>query len=178
MKRPIPSLLLQLAGSDASIGEIRALAEWIRSEGPNALTSAVSRLRNTAQSLAQERNGESSDDAFVGARIDKRNVMLADLANISAPARQVVELLMETGLPMGKAASLLLSALLKHAGEQELRITEQQAKSLPNPTRDFGAWLTALGNIVPFSMILHHATRIRNEYVHKQEPIWPLRERE
>lgn len=150
MAAPWTNLLLQIAGSGLSGSEIRAFAKWVERNGPDHLVEVIERLRNDAS--AQGFNTPPGNRNFVPTSSN----LVMRLENL---------LLTETGIPKRLAAERLVHHL------------ESAGPSPPPYSKNssFEAWLTRISEIIPESVLLYAATKVRNEFVHVSKSDWPLK---
>jgi hypothetical protein len=83
--------------------------------------------------------------------------------------RQVVRLLQfEAHLSAPIAAKRLTESLSSSTNQKLPRLKDKEGLS---------SWLTRVVRELPPSVLLHHASMIRNAVVHSNPPAWPLRDR-
>ena len=154
-------MCLLIAGSDLSRSEIRDFFNWIDSIGPQRASALVGQLRDLAL----------GDDV-----LPSRAQVVRPRENAERPTsagdREIVEkieklLLVEAGLTKTKAIELLARELDREVGS---------STPIPDAGRNsFRAWIDRLYREVPSSLLLHVATKIRNELAHAPRTDWPLR---
>lgn len=85
------------------------------------------------------------------------------------PLSRIEHLLrVEAGLTVREAATKLIEMIAERSNEE--------SRDLRPPNRvSFYNWLLKVSKRVSTSMLLHHATVIRNRYVHDDDTDWPLR---
>ena len=159
MRLGIQRLALLLAASGLSDKEIVQLLRSAEKYGPGPILEQVRSIRAAVGEL----------DA-----ISPKEKELAADSRISTEADVVVrieELLRkEAGMPASAAAAAMERALVSEG---------LRSKSLPrfDSKRGLWRWLGRIAAVVPPAKLLHIATRIRNEAVHRPDGDWPLRKR-
>lgn len=160
MYRVLRQVVLLLAGSGLSHKEICDLVAEIQDLPPRQLADSVLHLRRSAPDPQ-----EVSDSVLRGGRKHR----LRGSHRPGSDVRRRVEFLLkeEAGLTVSRAASELLASL-----QRERRGVYDTVK--PPNKESLYSWLhRVLPNIEP-SELLHHATLVRNKYVHATDTDWPL----
>ena len=160
MYRVLRKALLLLAGSGLSHKEICELVAEIQDLSPRQLADAVLHLRRNAPDPL-----EVSDSVPGGGQKHR----LTGSHRPGSDVRRRVEFLLkeEAGLTVDRAASELLASL-----KRERRGVFDTVK--PPNKESLYSWLhRVVPNIEP-SELLHHATLVRNKYVHDTDTDWPL----
>ena len=86
-------------------------------------------------------------------------------------AKQVDLLLRREAALSAQRAAAVLTRALKDEGVPSTAVPAFR------PKKGFASWLNSVARAVSPSMLLHLATRIRNEAIHAPPGDWPLRER-
>lgn len=155
-------ILLLLAGSGLSEREIMQYLRELVSLTENELLAQVAALRGGSGFEGQQRrlNIEVLSEARA---LSKNQERILD--QISQMLRQ------DTGLTVERASRILLSQVKRH-------VPPSQRGQLPSLNKEsFSSWLEKLSTIVPMSVLLHEAARIRNKSRHASLPDWPLEEK-
>lgn len=153
-------VLLVLASLDLERAELRALATWIEKHGAKRFMSRIEILRRAA-----------NDPQYAGFSPppDRAARLLRATSEPSDFSEKVERLLVdELGLSRQHASELLRYKLINDLGVGD---------GLPELARSsFRAWVDRIARSVPQSVILHAATRIKQE-VGGRQPIadWPLK---
>ncbi len=154
MERSLGRILLLLAGSGLSHKEIREAVVELQGLPPSQLADVVLHLRRGVRDPI-----EVADSVLGGGR----------RPDPSGDVRRRVEFLLreEAGLTVNRAASELLASLKGNR--------RGVFDTMKPPNREsFYNWLhRVLARIGP-SELLHHATLVRNKYVHGTDRDWPL----
>ncbi len=166
MNRDIAKLCLVLANSELTKSQLREACAWIEKNGGKALERAVSRIRLAAENAVFV--GEDpipSSSGRHGQLVEDSN----KLDRVPDNAEQVANLLShETGLTASKASDLLLCALAQNEN--------MEVSSLPRlHKKSFQSWIRRISKNVPYSVLLHEATKIRNDIIKIPKHDWPLR---
>jgi len=167
MNDPIARICLLRAGTDERQSDLRSFARWVDQVGPQGLIAAIERIRDAAELAANEPvSGSSRTAQFLKREVG--NSMRKDVLT------KVMLLLTETGLSKSAAANLLLDQLLK---EPQLNQGTSLVR-LPSPKKvAFETWLRQILDRVPESIVLHVATRLRNDLARgeRSRPDWALK---
>lgn len=156
MVSPIARVSLLLASSDLEASELRSLERWLEKNGPRRLMSMIEDLRALSESR------EPSNPLL------RRNEVDAPSPNADLVDRIERLLIDEAGLGKSEAASLL---------QNELRLEGISPSDVPTLNRTaFSRWIEQVAARVSPSLLLHIATRVRNDRVHgRSSSDWPLR---
>lgn len=158
---------LLLAGTVERQSDLRSFARWVDQVGPQGLVAAVERIRDAAELAANVPvSGSSKAAQLLERAVD--NPMRKDVLT------RVAQLLLATGLSKSAAANLFLDQLLKEPW------VNQGTSNVPLPLPQkvaFETWLKRILDRVPESIVLHVATRLRNELAHgeRSRPDWALK---
>ncbi len=157
MSYSLSRIVLLLASTDASSAELRRFARWIQNAGASEFARAVEQVRGI--SLVEE---TSASVGVVPSREKMKNNRVTDTVD------KVERLLIfEGGLSRNSAAELIRRELEK-ISDPNIALPEYNKLS-------FRSWLERIGEIVSPSLLLHVASRLRNEAVHAPRSDWPLR---
>ena len=164
MYRILDKVLLLLAGSGLSHKDICELVVEIRDLPARELADAIMHVRRNALSPLKDAGsmlGESPKPH--GLRRPHRP---------ASDVRSRVEFLLreEAGLTVNRAASELLTLLKRERPGVFDAVKAPNKESLYN-------WLLRVSSNIEPSELLHHATLIRNKYVHNTDSDWPLLQR-
>ena len=196
MRNAAAKICLMLAGSNLTRKELRLFCHWVDSYGARRLEEAVLMIRRQAENLDEF---ASLDDEFRISSVRHPKVSLASPeddpvnriqrlllgeANLSGihefrissakvslaspeddPVNRIQRLLLgEANLSGIQASNLLYVALRKNN-----KVSQKKSKD------SFSRWIRSVAKIVPYSVLLHEATKIRNRVVHSPAQDWPLR---
>ena len=161
MDSALGKFLLLLAGSNLSHEEIYELLARMQSLPPVQLADAALRLRSCALDP-----GGASDSVLSDGRIRKE----PDGGARDVLRRVEVLLRKEAGLTVSRAALELVDSLGKERPDVFERVKPPNREGLYS-------WLGKVLRHVGPSELLHHATRVRNKFVHDAGGDWPLRSR-
>lgn len=164
MQEAVTKFLLLLSGSGMSHKEIREIAAKLRYFSPTELADAVRFIRRNALDPLDE--VVTSILSGTGPVPGKKKM---DRSGSDVPLRVVTLLKFEAGLTVKEAALELLNSL------EQRRPGISETIKPPNKESFYG-WLQRLSKRIEPSELLHHASRIRNRYVHQVEQDWPLLE--
>lgn len=153
---PVGKVLLVLANSDLRGGDLRNFARWLSRSDAQRLVDAVERTRAFADSFGSPKI-QAGELPALSARTD----VSTDLAD------KVIQLLGEATVSRNEAMKLLALELSRETG-----VDIQPGDPRKTPLRK---WIELLAAVVPESLLLHVATRIRNTRVHDKKSDWPLR---
>lgn len=163
MTNELRRFALLLAASDLTDKQVSAIIREIRLLSPLALTKFVRRLRMVHDAVL---------DVDETPRIRKSTEDVARVGN-RAVAMKVQEMLRgEAGMTLSEVMATLGPSLAQEVGAPK----ETVATSQKVTTSQFHRWLDAILDEVPASIVLHHATAIRNRRVHTSSTDWPLKE--
>ena len=164
MDRVLAKVLLLLAGSGLSHKEIREVMMNMQDYPPSQLADAILQLRREVPDRV-----DLADSILVGGQRPRRS---GRPSRPDGDVRRRVEFLLreEAGLTVNQAASELVASLKREDREISEPIRLPNKESLYN-------WLQNVLQRVGASELLHHATRVRNKYVHHTDVDWPLRPR-
>lgn len=168
MNKNIAKFCLTLAKSNLTEAQLRDACSWIERNGAGALELAVKRIRVTSKHAVKESESPTPNNRFV-----QQNRSKEDIRHIRIPdtAKQVDKLLRDrTELTVSRAADLLLKALEKNQQINTSALPKLQQK------KGFHNWIRRLSKKIPYNIILHEATRIRNDIVKAPTTDWPLRD--
>lgn len=164
MSDPIARICLLLAATDERQSDLRSFARWVDQVGPQGFVTAIERIRGAAELAATGPISSSSSKA------EQFLERLAENPNRKEMVAKVEQLLLgDTGLPKSVAATMLIEQLVKQGTPRG---------ALPSPQKvAFATWLRQVADRVPESVVLHVATRLRNELAHGQRsrPDWALK---
>lgn len=164
MHGSLERILLLLAGSGLSPKDIHQGLVELGHVSPGRVVESVQLLRRQALN--------HSDKARDSILRDTRQPQ--GLKGAQGPGHDVatrVEYLLraEAGLRVDHAALALLTSLARDRSDLAATVKPPNKES-------FSLWLRKLLRDVPPSVLLHHATLVRNRYVHRTEQDWPLRQ--
>ncbi|MFQ6309532.1 hypothetical protein [Lysobacter capsici] len=156
-------IILLLAASGLSEREMHRGFDEIRGLNGYELIKEISDLRASIKqfSRAEEIYGAETYDLLPKSRSADKLI-----------GSQVAQMLRDdTGLTTVKASGLLLDALKRHLSKEEVN-------SLPVFNKEsFSSWVQKISLVVPASIILHEAAKIRGQFAHSAKSDWPLGER-
>ena len=165
MRRTIKKFLLLLAGSGLSRIEISQIVKELQYLSPSLLADSIQYLRHNELDILDD----VADSILSGAHKPHRSKGSRRAGN-DVPMRVELLLRNEAGLKVSQAALELLSSLERERGGM--------AGTMKPPNREsFYSWLNKLLRQIGPSELLHHATLVRNRYVHNTGQDWPLREK-
>ena len=165
MQRTLKKFLLLLAGSGLSRKEISQIFGQLQYFPPGRLADAIQYLRHNALDPLDE----VADSIFSGAR-QPHTPRGLHRPSSDVPMRVEFLLRNEAGLKVRQAALELLSSLKRER--------PSMAGTMKPPNKEsFCKWLKKLLRQIEPSELLHHATLVRNRYVHDTEQDWPLRKK-
>lgn len=158
MKRTVERFLLLLASSSFTTRQLREFANWVLEVDATVLEETIRKLKE-----AVERVPIDQEEGLL--RKSSWNDKLPTSQN--GPSKQIIRLLRkEAGLSAGKASEILRKEVLNEYGFTKV----------PKLGKDsFENWVKRVSKKVPYSILLHIATRIRNEIAHMPKRDWPLR---
>ena len=161
MNRKLHRVLLLLAGSGLSYKDIREVVTEMWHLPPRDLADAIMHLRQKAI--------DPLEDAGSMPGGSRRPNAPKTAHRPASDVRRRVEILLreEAGLTVKIAASELLTSL------KRARPGMFDAVGLPNKESLY-RWLGRVSPDIEPSFLLHHATQIRNKYVHNTDKDWPL----
>ena len=163
MPHALGKFLLLLAGSGLSPREIGKIVQELQHFPPDLLANSIQRLRKTAP--------DHLDKAVVpvlsGPR-QPRDSKGSPRPGSDVPMRVEFLLRSEAGLQVNQAAFELLESLKRERPSMDGVLKPPNKESLHR-------WLQKLLLHIGPSEMLHHATLVRNRYVHRTEQDWPLR---
>ena len=161
MYRVLGKVLLLLAGSGLSHGEIRELVAEMQDLPPRQLADAILHLRRHALDPLEVA------DSMLGSY--RRPHGRKKPHRPDGDVRRRVEFLLkeEAGLTVNGAALELLASLKRE------RPGVFEAVKPPNKESLYSWLRKVLSNCEP-SELLHHATLVRNKFVHDTDEDWPL----
>ena len=162
MRESLTKFLLLLSGSGMSHKEIRQIAAKLRYISPTELADAVRFIRRNAHDSLDE--VATSILSGSGRKSGNKKTIRS---GSDVPARVATLLKIEAGLTVNDAALELLKSI------DQRRPSFSKTIKPPNKER-FHGWLQRLSKRIEPSELLHHASRIRNRYVHQVEQDWPL----
>lgn len=161
MRRLPEQFLLLLSASGFSERELLSLLRNLQEYPPELIVDIVYEFRREMQHRLKDHPPTAGP-----LRRPRRGVGHPKHAMVSQAAQLLRD---EAGLTVARAARELLDSLRE---ENRIRPTD-----LKPPNREsFNRWLVKLLDRVGPSILLHHATRIRNRYVHHTESDWPLKD--
>lgn len=174
MNRELEKLVFALALSGLSERELHKALLEIDITGPRFIVDMIIETRRAAKLGLRDLHGfEVSNTAHHYSRKRHR-----DLTSLEKPRNDSEAIFMVDDLLRGDAglnamdAAAMLSASLSREGIPA-------SDFLPfRPKTGFRTWLAHLFTKFPPSILLHHATMIRNSAVHMEQGDWPLRKRE
>jgi len=152
--------LLIIAASELSSNEIRSLAQRISKEGPSWLTQRISLLREGEWTSGPIKSVSSSKSGYDQERMTEYQTIIKKVENL---------LIKEAGMSKTSAVTKLSSSIKSDLDEEEPYVPSGSKIA-------FDIWLARLFDAVPPSLVLHHASKIRNEIVHgsHSRSNWPL----
>lgn len=160
MRNAAAKICLMLAGSNLTRKELRLFCHWVDSYGARRLEEAVLMIRRQAENLDEF---ASLDDELRISSVRHPKVSLASPED--DPVNRIQRLLLgEANLSGIQASNLLYVALRKNN-----KVSQKKSKD------SFSRWIRSVAKIVPYSVLLHEATKIRNRVVHSPAQDWPLR---
>jgi len=162
----IKKLCLLIAASDITENQLKEVCNWININGAEQIEIVVSKIRTGAKNAVMESivfpKSKAARLIEISNEVDKLN----DSTNAY---NQVVRLLrLESNLSASSASEMLIAALEKSDHHYNTIIPRLGKKS-------FRQWVDQIAKIIPYSVILHNATKIRNSIVHRPKSDWPLR---
>lgn len=153
-------VLLVLAASNLSHAEIRQFARQVTREGPSWITEQISLLRDG--------QWQSSSNSFT--KLPRSGFDQERLEEFRSTIDKVQELLIaQAAISKNEAVKLLTSLIIDDM--------PQSAHDIPSYSKiAFEIWLARLCDVVSPSVVLHHASRIRNMKIHRSgsRSSWPL----
>jgi hypothetical protein len=151
-------LLLLLAGSNLSDREISKLLRELSMMSEAELFSAITDLRH--QNTRARSYRVYTSDFFEDEKQAKNDSLVIE---------QVSQMLRgDTGLTTIQASHMLAEALRKH-------LPSSSYGELPALNKEsFATWIRKVALVVPPSILLHEAAKIRNRLAHSSESDWPL----
>jgi len=158
MKLAVDRVILLLAASGLDEATIYRTMREIERIGASRVTMEVEKIRHRLPAFAKhytdELFGETSPK-----ELERRRV----IARVDEMLRH------EAKLPISQAARMLSVSLMK---------SDRSIGPIPKfkSKQGFSDWLSRLSSTVSSAELLHHATKIRNEYVHKAGSDWPLKD--
>ena len=161
MQRSLEKLFMLLAASDFSDRELKSALRELHEYPSDVIVNFVAECRR--EMLCRVREHPMSPDMY-------RRSGSRSFRGESEPVRRVEQLLREEA---HLTVSLAVEKLLR-----SLRLEERaDVSDLKPPNREsFRNWLLKVLKRVEPSVLLHHATKIRNRHVHGQDTDWPLKE--
>lgn len=153
-------VLLLLAGSGLSHREIRQLVAEMQDLPPSQLADAILHLRRNALDPL-----DVADSMLDRGR--KPHGMRKPRPGSDVPSRVEFLLKEEAGLTVNQAALELLASLKRERPDAFETVKPPNRESLYS-------WLGRVLAKTDPSELLHHATLIRNKYVHRTDRDWPL----
>ena len=161
MYRILHKGLLLLAGSGLSQKEIFELVAEMRDLPPRELADAIIHLRRNALDPLKD------TDTMLGGSRKPHGLRRPHRPTSDVRRRVEVLLREEAGLTVDRAASELLASLKRERPGVFDTVKAPNKQSLYD-------WLRRVSSNVEPSELLHHATLIRNKYVHNTDTDWPL----
>lgn len=160
MSRVLGKVLLLLAGSGLSQKEIRELVAEMQDLPPGQLVDAILYLRRNALDPLEVA------DSMLGRG---RRPSGLRKPRLGSDVRSRVEFLLreEAGLTVNQAALELLASLKRERPGLFEMVKPPNKESLYD-------WLRRVLPRIEPSELLHHATLVRNKYVHDTDREWPL----
>lgn len=165
MQHTTKKFLLLLAGSGLSRKEINQIVEELQNLPPDLLADSIQSLRHNAPDILDD----VADSILVGEH-RPYSAKRSHRTGSDVPMRVECLLRDEAGLKVSQAAAELLRSL-------EQKRTNLAVAVKPPNKESFYNWLQKLLRQIEPSELLHHATLVRNRYVHNTGQDWPLRER-
>lgn len=160
MKKTAHQVLLLLASSTLKPDDIKAALYALLNLPPEELVWRIREIRRHAQSLTGEWPSTKAQP-WRGP---------TEPVGHDVPARVEWLLRTEGGLTVSTAANALIDLIREQA--------DSEGADLRPPNREsFLKWLRRLAEHIPASQLLHYATQIRNESVHRPDVDWSLRDR-
>lgn len=161
MSRNVERILLLLAASGLSQRAIQDGVKMVEQFGGKEFVDRVMALRQRIQTSYSEMPYDELEAIEFGPRNERSEI-----------ANRVVELLLkETSFSTEQAVLELEKSLFEETLQRELHVRFRSKDGLRK-------WVERLMEYISPSVILHHATMIRNKFVHYQHADWPLRDRE
>jgi hypothetical protein len=156
MNKPAERICLWLASSELRASEIRDFARWLDMRGADHLVETIEKIRTSVSQAV-------SETGSVGIAEEPRS----SLAWHSIEKNVATLLLSEAKFTRTEAARLLRQELL--------RFPETPRTLYPLNKQPFTAWVRRIAQDVSPSLLLHVATRLRNERVNPGNTDWPLK---
>jgi len=160
MTTPDVRALLVLAASELNTSELRALAQQVSRGGPGWLIRQISNLREGQWYVEGRKSASTTRSGFDRERIEEHDSVIRKVETL---------LLKEAGMSKTSAIKQIISSIKSDASSANAH--------LPASTKiAFDVWLARLLDEVPPSLVLHHASKIRNAVVHgsMSRSSWPL----
>lgn len=150
------SLILLLAASKLTRRELAEAIRDLHQNPPDELLIRVEEVRRANRRFVREQS-------WMGPRYRPEDRPTDAIGRVEHLLRR------EANLTVAQAASALITAMERDLGTgSELFV--------PPKRESFRKWLKRMTRIVSVSQLLHYATQIRNDAVHRGESDWPLRE--